>query len=40
MEIGGGEELRPAGGIGVTVLPVQQVLVDDLPEAEGGIGAG
>ena len=32
MEVGGGEELRPANGIGVTVLPVLQVLVRDRPE--------
>jgi hypothetical protein len=32
MEIGRGEELRPADRVGVTVLAVRQVLVDDRPE--------
>jgi hypothetical protein len=32
VEVGGGEELRPAGRVGVAVLPVRQVLVHDRPE--------
>src|SRR5258708_38087039 len=32
MEIGSGEELRPAAGIGVAELPVDQVLGHDRPE--------
>ena len=32
VEVVGGEELRPADGIGVAVLPVHQVLLHDRPE--------